>query len=64
VGCVVRPNTLALKWSDVDWERNRFRVTSPKTEHHEGKGERWVPIFPELRPFLEEAFELAAERSV
>src|SRR5262249_30555272 len=29
----------ALKWNDVDWERNRFRVTSPKTAHHEGKGE-------------------------
>ena len=26
----------------------------------EGKGERWVPIFPELRPYLEEAFDLAA----
>src|SRR5262249_12126595 len=51
---------LALTWPDVDWERDRFRVTSPKTEHHEGKGERWVPIFPELRPFLEEAFEQAA----
>jgi hypothetical protein len=48
----------------VDWERGRFRVTSPKTERHEGKAERWVPIFPELRPYLEEAFELAAEGSV
>jgi hypothetical protein len=38
-----------------------FRVTSPKTEHHPGKEERWVPLFPELRPYLEEAFELAAE---
>src|SRR6516162_7755029 len=51
---------LPLKWADVDWERDRFRVTSPKTEHFEGKGERWVPIFPELRPYLEEAFDLAA----
>src|SRR5262249_8493920 len=25
----------ALEWTDVDWERDRFRVTSPKTEHHE-----------------------------
>jgi integrase len=50
---------LQLEWTDVDWGRDRFRVTSPKTEHHEGKGERWVPIFPELRPFLEEAFERA-----
>jgi integrase len=49
---------LALTWPDVDWERNRFRVDSPKT------GVRWVPIFPELRPYLEEVFELAPDRSV
>src|SRR6516165_5471070 len=50
--------TLALTWPDVDWERSRFRVDSPKT------GVRWVPIFPELRPYLDEAFELAAEGAV
>ena len=46
---------LALTWPDVDWERNRFRVDSPKT------GVRWVPIFAELRPYLAEAFEQAPE---
>ena len=49
---------LALTWPDVDWERDRFRVDSPKT------GERWVPIFAELRPYLAEAFELAPEGAV
>lgn len=49
---------LALRWQDVDWERNRFRIDSPKT------GERWIPIFPELRPLLEECFELAEEGAV
>jgi integrase len=48
---------LALRWQDVDWERNRFCVDSPKT------GQRWIPIFPELRPYLDECFELAEERS-
>jgi len=43
----------------VNWGRGRFRVVAPKTEHQDG-GERWVPLFPELRPFLEEAFERAA----
>jgi integrase len=52
---------LALTWPDVDWERDRFRVVSPKTEHLEGQGVRWVPIFPELRPYLEEVFDLAPE---
>ena len=55
---------LALTWPDVDWERDRFQVTSSKTEHHAGKGTRWVPIFPELRPYLEEVFDLAAEGTV
>jgi integrase len=50
---------LALKWSDVDWEAGSIRVTCSKTEHHEGRGERFVPIFPELRPHLLEVFELA-----
>jgi integrase len=50
---------LLLKLTDVDWEKGRIRVTSPKTEHHEGKGERFIPIFPELRPLLLEAAEAA-----
>jgi integrase len=50
---------LALTWPDVDWERDRFHVHAPKQEHLEGGGERWVPIFPELRPYLEAAFERA-----
>jgi integrase len=47
-----------LKWEDVDWERDRFRVDSPKT------GARWVPIFPELRPYLADVFDLAGEGAV
>jgi len=50
---------LALRWADVDWENNRLRVRSTKTEHHEGGSERFVPIFPEIRRHLMEAFERA-----
>jgi len=50
---------LALTWADVDWEHGRIRVTCSKTEHHEGRGERFMPIFPELRPYLLEVFERA-----
>jgi integrase len=49
--------TLALKWADVDWEQSRIRVRSPKTEHHEGGGIRETPLFPELRPLLQEAWD-------
>ena len=52
---------LALKWADIDWDKERMRVYSSKTEHHEGGESRLVPLFPELRRYLLEAFELAAE---
>jgi integrase len=55
------PSEIALlKWSDVHWDAERLTVTSPKTERY-GKATRVVPIFPELRPFLDEAFSMAAE---
>jgi integrase len=38
-------------------------VRSCKTEHHEGGAMRVVPIFPELRPYLEEACELNGDKS-
>jgi len=50
---------LSLRWGDVDWEKGRIRIPSPKTEHHAGRDARWIPIFPELRPYLEQAFEQA-----
>jgi len=49
--------TLALRWGDIDWERSRMRVASPKTEHIEGKAWRYVPLFPELLPHLQAVFE-------
>ncbi|MBN1395055.1 MAG: phage integrase SAM-like domain-containing protein, partial [Pirellulales bacterium] len=55
---------LSLKWQWIDWGRGRMRVYSPKTEHHEGKAYRDVPLFPELRATLEEAWELAPEGAV
>src|SRR5262249_23467193 len=50
---------LALRWGDIDWERSRFTVRSRKTKHHDGKGRRVVPIFPELLPHLADAFDRA-----
>jgi len=48
---------LRLRWSDINWERSRFYVTSNKTERYKGKGSRLVPLFPELRIELEKLFE-------
>ena len=50
---------LSVRWADVDWEAGRMVVTSPKTAHHEGKGSRTIPLFPELRAVLSEAYEIA-----
>lgn len=46
-----------LTWDDVEWDKGRFRVRSPKTEHHQGGEMRWVPIFPELHPYLLQAYQ-------
>lgn len=48
--------TLSLRWSDIDWENSRMSIPEPKVEHHEGRGVRSCPIFPELRPYLDKAW--------
>lgn len=54
---------LLLRWGDVNWDANRITVRSPKTEHHEGKDSRVMPLFPELRPYLESLWDVAPEGS-
>ena len=39
------------------------KITTFKVEHHEGRGIRSCPIFPELRPILDEAFEIFGDKS-
>lgn len=48
-----------LTWDDILWDEKRFIIHSPKTEHIEGKETRICPLFPELEPYLMEAFEQA-----
>jgi len=48
---------LALRWSDIAWDRGRFKVRSSKTAHS-GKAERIVPLFPELLTELNALFTL------
>ncbi len=52
---------LSLRWQDIDWDAGRIVVQSPKTEHHVGKASRTIPLFAELRRYLEEALDLAPE---
>jgi integrase len=63
-GVRVPSEIFPLTWADVLWAEGKIRITSPKTEHHEGKGERWIPLFAELRPYLEDLQELAEPGAV
>lgn len=55
---------LRLKWQDVDFDKQRFTVHSSKTEHHNDGGIRTVPMFPELKPLFQDAFDEAKEGAV
>ena len=55
--------TLGLKWGDIDWGNHRMTVASPKTAR-QGKPYRIVPLFPELRPLLDEAYDVAPDRTL
>jgi len=51
----------SLKWTDIDFGKAEIKVTSPKTAHHKNGGSRVCPMFPVLRPFLEDAFNAASD---
>ena len=46
----------ALRWEHIHFDLGRMTVPCPKTEHIEGRAYRVVPLFPELRPYLEAAY--------
>jgi len=52
----------SLTWADVDWSRGRLTVRAAKTAHHGGDhAVRVVPVCPELRSVLAEAFDRAED---
>lgn len=54
---------MALRWRDIDWDRNRITVRASKTAAHANRETRIVPLFPEIAPYLRQAFEEATEGS-
>lgn len=48
---------LNLRWEDIDWKKNKITINAPKT------GIRIIPLFNELRPYLETAWETAPPKS-
>lgn len=51
-----------LKWDMVSWETRRFTVFSEKNERYERRRNRIVPIFKELMPYFEDAWEVADKK--
>ena len=56
-GLRIPSELFGLRWEDILWDKKRFIIHSPKTEHHEGKETRICPLFPELEACLLEVFE-------
>ena len=54
---------LRLRWTDVNLPAGRMVVHASKTEHHADGGVRVVPIFRELRPYLEKAWDDAPDKA-
>lgn len=54
---------VSLTWNDVLWDAGRLVVRPTKTAGHEGHEVRVVPICPELKSILEQAFEAAPDGS-
>jgi len=61
-GLRVPSETHLLTWPDVDFDRGRLNVPSPKTEHFTGHEQRDVPITPKLMTILQAAFDAAPEK--
>ncbi len=57
VGLRIPSESHLLSWADVDWERSRLTVRSPKTEHHTGHEQRIVPVTPKLMKLLQDRFD-------
>jgi len=64
MGVRVPSEIVPLQWSDVNWENSTVVITSPKTKRHRGQDQRVCPIFPEVLPALQEAWDAAPEGAV
>ena len=60
-GLRIPSEVAALTWDDIAWDTGRLTVRSPKTARHDRHAVRLVPICPELRSILAEAYEQAAD---
>ena len=64
MGVRVPSEIVPLQWTDVNWENLTLVITSPKTKRHRGGESRVCPIFPEVLPYLQEAWDAAPDGAV
>lgn len=51
-----------LRWQHILWEQGKILLHAPKTNRHDGKGKRYIPLFSCLKPHLQEQFDAAADK--
>lgn len=55
--------TLRLTWDDVLWDQQKIVIHAKKKAKDEHGGVRVIPMFPELKPFLEACWDRADDGS-
>lgn len=57
-GVRVPSELFPLSWADIDWDKKRIKITSPKTAN-KGKPYRFIPLWEKIRPHLDQCFHQA-----
>ncbi|MBR4753055.1 MAG: tyrosine-type recombinase/integrase [Thermoguttaceae bacterium] len=57
IGGLRKAEAFILSWSDVDFDRGKILVHSPKTERFKDQDTRTIPLFAQLRAELEPAYK-------
>jgi integrase len=58
-GIRIPSELVGLTWECIHWDKNTMTVPSPKTEHIKGREFREVPLFPEIKSLLLDAYKNA-----
>ena len=56
-GIRIPSELVGLTWECIHWDKNTMTIPAPKTEHIKGRGFREVPLFPEIKSLLHDAFK-------